>query len=725
MIKYLLSREDCLMSTRNGFFLIVVLIMLCPMGLFADKVEYVFSDGPTVVPVEASLAGTVDDWALLPNPDNAAPSETAANFAGGFLTFTDNADIAGNLGLETAQKAELREGYKLSGPGDRLWIVCDHKMIKYGHRSNLASGSVDGSRAQLFWVSFLTSTGEGIGLQYAAGNYNSDGNVFFTALGNGTQSQDDYLTPNYLIEEGAAPNLNRRVVIIRITESPVAGSVIVDVKYDDQPYQRISNAYADGIVAYPAGNITGDENVLVCVGNFSGSGAIEFEMHGLTLTDTDPAPGSIGADDPIGVRQLAASEMHVGDAIDIGVDVYNLSDNPKTALLAETIPDGFTATSISHGGSVSGNQIVWNLTLEPSSAGPATVTYTLQSSDTLDTAPLFSGTLGEAPISGPTTLKLWRKLVGRTPRNTGWNPPAGGWSYIYDPDLGSPEDITLDGWSHDNGSDEYVFQPTLTDGPNAGQVWKNPAFIDDEDFGGKALRIDDVGDPRSMGEYLLPDPGLRKITLNYDLGQQTKGVCAFRIRSLPHTNEFGTEVPFGYPDADEYPLLGLVINRGMTDLTNWDALSGSGLYFSPALPESLNFPNFGTQPNQYIWGQYDDNWNNYEWHEYWITWNITEGEKATALYVDGQLVPKFSFPLSPGHPDYLDDPEFIDAQNRGAFFNRARETDAGVPEGNLVFRITFRNTGDAGTMDFDYIAMRPGTDEGPTAYVAIDEWSLY
>lgn len=110
-------------------------------------------------------------------------------------------------------------------------------------------------------------------------------------------------------------------------------------------------------------------------------------------------------------------------------------------------------------------------------------------------------------------------------------------------------------------------------------------------------------------------------------------------------------------------------------------------------------------------GKFIDPWDNEEWHEYWITWNVAEGEKATALYVDGELTPTFSYPLEPSDPDYINDNGEMD---QGGFFNRVREAEGDIPVGNAVFRITFR-----------YNTFAPGTDEPPKEFTLVDEWSLY
>lgn len=251
-----------------------------------------------VAPVEATLGGTVEDWTLDGNPDNYDNSAfLACNFSNGYLHFLDDASIGSNLSLLTSNHVEVRDEYALTGPGDRLWLVCDYQMIKYGHRANLQPGTVDSSRGQIFWVSFVTSGFNELGIQYVLGNYNSEGNQYFTAIGNSDESQDDYLLENRLIEDmGNTPNTNRRKVTIRITENDDSMTATVDVRYDSGAYRTIDPAYEGLVTDYPAGNEAGDELYLAVVGNNSGSGAIEFNMYSLMITDEDPGQGSTQTD---------------------------------------------------------------------------------------------------------------------------------------------------------------------------------------------------------------------------------------------------------------------------------------------------------------------------------------------------------------------------------------------------------------------------------------------
>ena len=275
--------------------LMVFGVVVCPVN--AGKILWDFNP-PTgevpVPPVEATLGGTIEDWTFDGNPDNYDNSAfLACDFSGGYLHFLDDASIGSNLSLLTSNHVEVRDEYALTGPGDQLWLVCDYQMIKYGHRANLEPGSVDGSRGQIFWVSFVTSGFNELGIQYVLGDYNSEGFYYFIAIGNSDESQDDYILENRLVEDlGETPNLDRRTVSIRITENDDTFTCAVDVKLDDGDYRTIDAAYEGLVTDYPAGNEAGDELYLTVIGNNSGSGAIEFNMYSLMITDEDPDSGS-------------------------------------------------------------------------------------------------------------------------------------------------------------------------------------------------------------------------------------------------------------------------------------------------------------------------------------------------------------------------------------------------------------------------------------------------
>lgn len=275
-------------------------VIVFAMSAQAGKVEWDFSTatltdgGAPVKPSVATLGGTMEDWIMDGNPNNYDPSVSqAVDFSEGFLHFLDDSTVSGNVSLRTSSNTAVRDEYKLKGPGSQLWLICDHQMIKYGHRANLSAGTVDRTRCQVFWLSFLTSSGVGLGLQFNAGNFNTEDYMFFTAIGNSDESQAEFIADGRLIEDyGAEPNLDRRTVTLRVTENADSASVTIDVRFDKGAYKTIDAAYTGAIANYPGGNIEGDQNVLAVIGNNSGSGAMEFNMYRLTFTNDDPDGGT-------------------------------------------------------------------------------------------------------------------------------------------------------------------------------------------------------------------------------------------------------------------------------------------------------------------------------------------------------------------------------------------------------------------------------------------------
>ena len=171
---------------------------------FAGKIEYTFQEGPTVAPDEATLAGTPADWTLEPNRDNVDVTISAMDFSGGYLHFLDDESISNNVGLMTPENAALREQYRLSGPGDRSGSSAITKcMCMVNAPTSLPEASI--RPVDNFSCDLPNSVGKGFGLSYVAGNYNTEGNIYFTAIGDGSQNQNTYRSEGFLIEEEMLP----------------------------------------------------------------------------------------------------------------------------------------------------------------------------------------------------------------------------------------------------------------------------------------------------------------------------------------------------------------------------------------------------------------------------------------------------------------------------------------------------------------------------------------
>ncbi len=293
-----------------------------------------------------------------------------------------------------------------------------------------------------------------------------------------------------------------------------------------------------------------------------------------------------------------------------------------------------------------------------------------------------------------------------------WGAPTEGWDYIYDPDMDSPVNLTEDGWVHDNSSDEYPPEDQDFALEIDGQLFEPIKFIDDDE-GGLALRIYDPGDPRD-DPYLLTDPGSRrKFQLSRQIGEpgEEQATLAFRMRSVPFTDNFGVEIPFGYFNSADKNLI--AVNLNIPSDHYWEAIAAGQELTSCGIPLIQDQPNalYFPQNGGYYEGRgdpvvvhIDENWDHTVWHEYWITYDLS-GEGEHALYVDGELSSKF--------------PPSINFD-----LHATRNTDNQLPEGALRVEIFMGDTTGSGTVQFDWLAYKLGIHE-PQEATDVVEWALY
>lgn len=614
--------------------------------------------------------------------------------------FDMQADWDRNDGTKAAGSATFENGvYTVSGNGDDIWATVDEGFFLYTERAGswtLTAKAAWWDPGDDEWSKQGIMIRE-VGDAATSGNYmirqrgNSGSPDQLSAQWRNRDGAESFGTSQWLDQsgnsiadpglEGVWMRLSRNAITNQITASWSRDGNTWTVGHQMQLPLGETAAYGFAVTNHQA-------NEFLAVAQYS------------NVTLEEGAPISVA-------RVLPRDRVTSGEPIAALIHIGNPSQVGQTIAITERVPAGWTVSNISHGGTISDNVISWSL---EAASGLTELSYQAVSTPAAEVQ--WSGEFNGASILGDREVVFLR---ARTPVAASWNPPEGGWLYLFDPDLGSSPNMEEEGWKHNNGSDEFVFQPVIPSGPNAGEVWRNPGLIDDGE-GGLALLIYDAGDTRNRAEYgNIPDPGNRKITLNYDLGPVTKAVASFRVRSTEFVDQFGVTIPFGYSENEGYNLLGLMINREMRDLNDIDALSASGLFFSPEFPDSLEFPTYSAYPGHAVTGSFEEPWDHTQWHEYWITWNVTEGEKSTSLYVNGELEAKFSYPMNPND----------DIEQRGGFFNRVREADGDVPIGNAVFRITFRQTGGTGNLQFDYIAFAPDTDEPPTAFTPVDSWFIY
>ena len=133
--------------------------------------------------------------------------------------------------------------------------------------------------------------------------------------------------------------------------------------------------------------------------------------------------------------------------------------------------------------------------------------------------------LGSTADSGALDLDFVRIARGtNAPAGPSYPPPAGGWAYAYEANVGEdspgvdPGVGALDGtWNHDNGSDAWDGSPV---GGELGPANQPGGAGIVEGLDATYLRIQDPGDPRDYG---LPDPSNRKIYFGRDLAGEEFG----------------------------------------------------------------------------------------------------------------------------------------------------------------------------------------------------------
>lgn len=116
----------------------------------------------------------------------------------------------------------------------------------------------------------------------------------------------------------------------------------------------------------------------------------------------------------LAVRSLDENvSFYEGAAASTNVSLLLTMKGEKDAItVTEKLPDGWTATGISHNGQLENGVITWNLEVSPDA--PATLTYTASSNDALTKAPAWSGTVNEEKIFGIETPPYFSRFVKDT-----------------------------------------------------------------------------------------------------------------------------------------------------------------------------------------------------------------------------------------------------------------------------------------------------------------------
>ncbi len=163
----------------------------------------------------------------------------------------------------------------------------------------------------------------------------------------------------------------------------------------------------------------------------------ETVAYGLAITnhedDADVAVGQfanveLNPAPPVVSRALPGMTYIPGGSIDVTLNIINPSDGAASLSVSENVPEGWTASNISDGGSESGGVISWSVSAP---AGASSLTYSISSGPGGELT--FSGTGGDYGIMGadsigeglPETLKVvWSEDFESTAEGSlpsGWN----------------------------------------------------------------------------------------------------------------------------------------------------------------------------------------------------------------------------------------------------------------------------------------------------------------
>ena len=87
---------------------------------------------------------------------------------------------------------------------------------------------------------------------------------------------------------------------------------------------------------------------------------------------------------------------------DVTISIYNLELPALNVAVTEILPDGWTGSDASNGGTVSGNTITWDYSAP---SGSSTITYRVATPENPTSSGSISGTAGAGnPITGFTTI---------------------------------------------------------------------------------------------------------------------------------------------------------------------------------------------------------------------------------------------------------------------------------------------------------------------------------
>jgi hypothetical protein len=316
---------------------------------------------------------------------------------------------------------------------------------------------------------------------------------------------------------------------------------------------------------------------------------------------------------------------------------------------------------------------------------------------------MAAGALAEA--CGSPTCRI---LI--VPQEVGYQPPAGGWDYIFDAETGAADQYNANVGETGNLDGSWIRSSVedFWDGSKPGDTGSPP---DGNAPGGigvvsltasdpckkdavKVLLLEDVGDPTGVG---YPDPSNRKMLLGRDIGGNAAGLeknllrdgltFSFRLRLRPLPIDIpivpGTNAADGDGLGKGYGMVGIHFrNPGTTETAGLG--TGAGLAF--ALGETT--ADISLEPTYQIAGFRGD-----QFHTVWATVIDPEADNiyAVNLYLNGSTVPvSFDSALQPPSSNLTDNNPGFGA----AVYN--------------FMTIGLVNTGNDASVEIDHVAWKSG-----------------
>ncbi len=213
---------------------------------------------------------------------------------------------------------------------------------------------------------------------------------------------------------------------ISITPTPSVTGVYLDIDVTSSVQRIVNGGVNHGWLFIP-----------------NGSGGVDFNS--TWASDNVPKLRVIieGAPTTQGRRSISKEAVHVGDVIDVGIQL-SLASGTENVTVRETVARGWNASEISDGGVLDNGVITWTLN---QFSGTKTLTYKAEATSHTSVNSVFEGTINEFfTIGGDSVVQVYVPLY-----RTGNVLAIGVWN-----DSSSSSDLVLTAELSDNDGNVYV-----------------------------------------------------------------------------------------------------------------------------------------------------------------------------------------------------------------------------------------------------------------------------